>query len=150
MPSKVKHIRDVILDDIATLIGGNGVTVERSRVYPSKADQFPRYFVFFGGERIDWSMSTKQGTMRFMTVRVEAARQVRSGDSVDIVESQMQIDMRYLEELLERPELNNTIDVMLEQIDLRLHHQGDIPLGIAELTLTVQYRTIPGNAHGAF
>jgi hypothetical protein len=145
-----QHIRDTLLDRIATLIGGNSVPVSRSRVYPSKADQFPRYFVFWEAEEIDWNLSTKDGTMRFMTVKIEAARQVNTNAGVDQVETTLQADTNYLEELLERPEIDDTIDAMLERIGLKLHHQGDIPLGVVELTLTVQYRTIPGNAHSAF
>ncbi len=143
MVDKTKHARDQILDSIVSLISTNGVTVERSRVWPVDKDGYPRYFVFWTDETIDWSQSTAQGTMRFMEVKIEAARQVATGNDL---EPTMQVDLRYLEDALTRPDIPGAIDAMLERIDLSLHHQGEIPLGAASLTLTVQYRTLPKKA----
>ena len=143
MPDKTKHARNQLLDAIVGLIDDNGVSVERSRVWPNEKEGYPRYFVFWTGETIDWSQSTRDGTMRFMEVTVEAARQIATdGD----VESAMQIDLRYLEEALTLPDIDGVVDAMLERIELSIHHQGDIPLAVATLTLMVQYRTLPGKA----
>jgi hypothetical protein len=139
-----KHARDILLDHIVTAISGNDVPVERSRVYPSDKNSYPRYFVFWDDETIDWSQSTSDGSMRFMQVKVEATRQVPSRDEV---ERTLQIDLRFLENALERPSIDGALDVMLEQVTLQLHNQGDIPLAVAILTLTVQYRTLPGKSH---
>lgn len=143
MPDKTKHARDRLLDAIKNLIASNDVPVERSRVWPVAKDDYPRYFVFWIDETIDWSQSTSDGTMRIMQVGVEAARQIATDDDV---ESTMQIDLRYLEEALVLPEIEGAVDAMLDRIELSIHHHGEIPLGVAALTLTVQYRTLSGKS----
>lgn len=140
------HARETILDAIETEISGNGVTVERTRAYPSDEAQLPRYMIYQTGETIDWPMSSSTAIMRRLTVVVEIIVQSASGAIEDAINDQAE----YVEnQLLYAAGLGGSVSMRLQNSTYNWNGEGQVALGIATLTFEVEYRTVIGDVSTA-
>lgn len=136
------HYRSTITDNIKARIETNGVTVKKSRVYPTTDEGLPLYLVYGMFDDTDWSQAF--GTAhRLLTVVVEVVLTALS----DNVEDTLNNHCEYIEDRL-NPQ-GSVADVLWSRVvrtELELHDTGKQALGIAKLTVEVAYRTLTTDA----
>ncbi len=136
------HARDALTDRVVTAIANAGVTVAKSRVYPSSADDLPRYNVYVSRDETDWSQAV--GTAhRMLTLTVEI---IVEGASATM-ETTLNTHCQHVEDQLNPSgSITDTLWSRVINTDIELNDAGSVALGIATLTVELAYRTLTADA----
>ena len=136
------HVRSTITDRVVTAISGNGVDVEKSRIYPTSDDNLPCYLVYVSDEVTDWSQSIGSA-FRSMTLSISV---ILEGGS-DNIEDQLSNHCEYIENKLNpQGSIDGTLWSRVTGTDLDLVDTGQLKMGIATLTVDVSYVTVTASA----
>lgn len=139
------EVRDAI-SDVLTGLTTTGTNVFKSRVYNLQNTSLPCLAIYTRGEKIDYMTMmgalTRQ-TMRNMTVMVEAyVRAVSNYDvTLDNITGEVEAALA----------VDNTLgglvfDIKMVSVDMDLSNDGDQPVGVALMELSVEYETKEGYA----
>jgi hypothetical protein len=136
------HVRQQVRDAVALAIAGNGVTVEKSRRWPTQESDLPRYLVYSLREQMDEAQSTRDGLMRILEIVVEA-HVIANPATVDIALDDHAI---YLETTLNYSTLTGKVlKTVLRSSDIMLNTDSDALMGVLTLTFDVTYRSLRTN-----
>jgi len=139
------HAKTAIIGAVITAISGNGVTPERTRVYPQDEANLPAYMVYPESDVIDYSMSTADGITRIMTLKVEIVVKAASSAVEDLLFSHEE----YIENQIGDDVLADIKRISLTGAEYEWSGDGQEAMGIATLTFSVLYRTLRGSASTA-
>ena len=136
------HARKTVRDRIATAIATNGVTVTKSRVYPTDSAELPMFLVYARNETSDWGGAVGAPN-RQLQVMIEVLVEAKDGEVDDELD-------RYTEVIENALNPQGSIDDILwsriTETSYTYNHDGNQGVGIAELTVDVLYRTITADA----
>lgn len=136
------HARNAILSDIASAIALRGVTVARSRVYPTDSAKLPMFLIYGRNENVDWSGAVG-APQRSLSVTIEVLVEARDGD----VDTAIGTYCEHIENALNPAgSVTGVHWSRVESTEFSWYHEGNLAIGIAELTVDVQYRTMTADA----
>ena len=136
------HFRSTVTDRLVTAISDNGVTVEKSRVYPTDDGDLPRYLVYADDESVDWSGGVGSAH-RTLTTTIEV---LLEGGAANI-EDQLGDHCQYIEDQLNpQGSIAGILWSRVTATDLDYVDTGVLKLGIAKLTVEVLYVTLTASA----
>ena len=137
------HFRDTIASRIVTAITPvSGVTVQKSRVYPTSPGDLPRYNVYIDNDDTDWGESV--GTAdRIMNIKIEVLLE----STTDTVDDDLSPHCQFIEDALNPAgSITDTLWTRVTRTEIDVTNGGETSLGIAILTVQVRYRTLTGDA----
>ena len=136
------HVRSTIVDRIATAIALSGVTVRKSRVYPTDSAELPMFLVYGRDEDMGWTGAVGR-IDRMLSVVVEVVAE----DTDLAVETTLNNYAQHIEDALNAPgAIADALWTRSTNMSISLDHSGNKPVGNMELTFEVFYRTLTADA----
>lgn len=136
----MKHARTQIRNAVTTLLKGNttaGNNVYEARVYPLDDPKLPALLVYTKQETVgEQSMSRPRTQQRELMVSVEAY--VKASGNVDEYTDNLAMEVEQL--IAADPTLGGLVkDIALDTTETQFHGDGEKPIAVAILTLSVLY-----------
>lgn len=137
------HVRQQIRDDIVTTLTGlstTGSNVYRSRVYPLADDKLPGICIFTDSEEIETSSITPPRTqMRALNVRADVYVKGVSNFDTEVDTICQEIEQALASDVT-RGGLAK--DTTVTGFEVEFSGEGDQPVAIGRLSISVQYATL--------
>ncbi len=131
------HIRAQIRDAVATAVAGVGLTVKKSRAYPTENDYLFVYTTSENSTRV--SMSTLE---RNLSVLIEFTAR----GPVDTIDDTLDGYAVLVETLMAASNLGGLVkDHVLQSTEIAFDGEGQKPVGLMRMTYDVLYFTDPAN-----
>lgn len=136
----MKHHRQVIREQVATLLAPVGITVRRTRIYPY--DSLPAISVWMNQERVTNENSSSLNTPARYTREAELVIEV-SAEAVNNVDDALDDYVARVESALAADlTLSDTVtECILERTSFQVFGEGDKPVMTARMSYRVWYRT---------
>lgn len=136
------HARDSILQLIKTALTFRGVTTGRSRVYPTDSAELPMILVYGRSEDTEWSGAVGSAE-RLLEVTIEVLVEAKDGE----VDSKLNTHCEAIEDALNpQGSIAGVLWSRVTGTTFNWIHEGNLAIGIAELTVAVRYRTMTSDA----